>query len=921
MPLQPLPLTIELTDWSAGWMPKPGDPGVPVNAVLDSMNLVLDRGTGTVKTRQGIKALFALAGVDGYGIYALHPYRRTDGAEYLIAVLSRNTQIGNNNVKVVAVDLAAGTLSTISPTKTWNGTNGRHWGAVIDGAYYGGGESDEMYRWFPGIVDRGAWAAALVYKRGDKVTSGGVTYTALREHRSGDGTGDTHDNRPGLATHKSRSTWTTEWHDSVGTPGAFPAWDPTTYDEDDYRPRNYAFKRGDTVSYTYNARGDSYTKNYESLKDIRFDKWDTEKKIYKRGDRVSLKVSGYWQSYEASERHVPDNGNKPGEAASKWSRVRLEPPLDDDGELNAKHWREVPYAPKTRVAAWFGNRLLARHDENHQILIYSRQSKVGEKDNRGRAVVGGAGDPQWDADDWRTGGEGGPAGFQPFETRAGDDIQAIVPFGHYCFVFKRYTTHSIAGRDPETWQIRELDEVGVIGELAATEHDGLMYFISDRGFYVSEGTTIKPVPGSEKIEDYIRQALDHDAVAKDVRLFSFGGYVWICLPTDRSGVPAMTILYEPMTQSFWPVDLAIQAATTARLDGLDRLFFAPPTDTGTTATAVYAWTNPGAAPQSSSTRVLDAVTVTNLVKNPNFENAPSHMTRPVDFNYTTEAKTKFKTSKAAGRRKLGVQVSNLRKEDSVDGPYSGWEGFYQDITVLSNGDHNASIYVRRAQWEKHPKKKPDLKIFFRSTGGTIQIINLVDANYTYAGDGWFRVNRTVTGGTGVAREVGWLIPPAADYHFDQMMVVAGSAPTAYFDGDGGGGDDYSYDGGDTPQLLVYDHPDAGDTDDGDAIRWYLETSWLTFGALQEERRIRRLWALIEGADVEVALRTFSNFRAAEDGQSTTTVTADSPINYHEGVLPEDCHAILVAVEGDSAPASVLGVAIDTELRRIRFGRR
>jgi hypothetical protein len=929
MPLRAMPATIELTDWSQGYVPKPDDPGVPPEALLDAMNMVLDPATGTTHSRPGFKRLFDIEGQAGFRIYTLHPYRRMDGKEYIICVLSRDSETGADNIKVMAYDIVANSWTKISPAVEWNGASGRHWGATIDGAFYGGAEKDPMYRWFPGHVARGAWATGTNYNRGDSVTKGGVTYTALRDHTSHDGTGGTIDSAPDANNRHARLYWTTEWKSDVGTPQDYPEWvEPgvgTTSDTE--RARDYAFKLGDVVKYNWNSGGDNFTKNFEAKRDIRYDKWDADNKKYKKGDKVSTKYDidskgAYWRSWECVETHAPEVANQPGSGGGMWKKVKLSRPMDDDGEINDKDWGEMAAAPQTHIAVWWANRLFARSDKP-QTLLYSRVAKVGQKDNRGKAMIGKAGDPEWDPDDWRARGIG-PAGFLPFETPEGDDITALVPYGDYMAVFKRYSTHIISGRDPETWRVRPLGNIGASYVTAACEYEGLVYFISDRGFYVTEGTQISPVPGSEKLNAYIQDALDFDAAIKDVRLFPFGGFLWIVMPRDRSGNPGQVILYHKPTGSFWPLDIQMQAACVQRYQGSDHLFFSTVNDTGVTVGATYTWDEPGDKPRSKSERDIGGTVHRNTFLNPNF--AAEEDSRPLDWQPTDEAKVALTVTKAAGRGpKKGLLVSNKRKPDSTAGLFNGWEGFFQDHTDETPPSRWQSIYVRRANWQKHPKKRPQLKYLLDLN--PLWVDELVDSNFTYKGNGWWRasVEILVTDEVNEAAK-GFLIPPGADYHFDMAMNT--TADTGYFDGNGGTSADYLFEGADRPYLMLYDHPEAGDQDDTQddpgtmrPIKWFMRTAWLTFGALQEERRIRRLWGMVRGAGVVVALRSFINFKDTPEGELQTTVQTDVPLDYHEAVLPPDCHSISVSVEGESAPAAVVGVALDTEPRRIRFGRR
>lgn len=875
MPLTPLNPVIELSDFSAGVVPETEEVGIPPNALTAAEDVLVDPITGAVIARKGYRRVRELgAGLNGYRLYAMNPYTSAAGVSYIIGVFSNGVAGAADNIKVYAYNLDDGSFNRIdTPGRAWASANGRHYGVTVDGVYYGGGPQEVMYSW--------------------------------------DGT---------------------TWDADPGTP-TFPTWLPMSSGAPtaDQRRKDFAFKTNQAV--TYNSE------NFQSKKDIRYDKWDADMRRYKKGDRVSTTYDidgkgAYWRSWECVEGHEPETANKPGSSPGagkgKWKRVTLAAPLDEDGKLNAKDWNRIPVAPKTHIAVWHGNRLFARNDEGlggKQTLLYSRVAKVSDPDNDEKGTIGKPGDPQWDPDDWKAGGADG-AGFQPFETDKGDPITGLVSFGYYLLVFKRYSTFVIAGINPDTWTVRKLANVGTAYSKAHCEHEGLVYFLSDRGFFVTDGTEVRPAEGSAKMDRWFRAAVDWDNEPKDIELWSHGGFVWMTLPTNRGQNNNRVVLYEPLTQSFWPQniggdgDSGIQTACIARKDGNDHLFFSTVNETGTATFATYAWT--GIPGQSTSTRTLGG-TETNYCENPSFE-ATNQWDKPRLWTKTDADNVTAKATKAAAYRgKLGMELSNKRKAGSLAGPYVGYEGVFINTQVPA-GPARVQVVVRRAHWQKNPERKPAIDFLIAGS-------QPAPSGWKYLGEGrykaWYNYNAS-----GTPQDIGILTAPGTTVEVDSCIITTGSGEATYFDGDGGEtAGDNTYIGAERPYIMQYAHDEAKDTngnwlDDnqtvaysGSHINWMVRTAWLTFGAVREERRIRRLWSLVRGTDISVGIRTFINFRDGDDSSYVQSAGADDPVHYHEGTLPDDCHAIQVEVEGSRSPASFLAVALDTEPRRIRFGTR
>jgi hypothetical protein len=136
------------------------------------------------------------------------------------------------------------------------------------------------------------------------------------------------------------------------------------------------------------------------------------------------------------------------------------------------------------------------------------------------------------------------------------------------------------------------------------------------------------------------------------------------------------------------------------------------------------------------------------------------------------------------------------------------------------------------------------------------------------------------------------------------------------------------DDSDTPLRLIYEYdPDGVNGDDGgsdnygsNAIFAWFYTAWLPFGTAREQRRIRRVWAAVQGA-AHWTVQQFGDWdsttAAANSGAAVRTVTG-SQSQYIEGYVQADCHSLQLYLDVDAAPARLFGLSIDTQPRRKRY---
>ena len=968
MPIETQPNVIEQSDFTAGVFLDVEESGIPKNGLSESLNNLIDVATGSIRSRKGFSRYFDNTANEGYRIYSLHPYTTPGGVRYLVAVLSTNLDAGSDNVMVYSLRLSNSAWTKISPSRNWNSANGRHWGGVVDGTYYGGGEEDEMYSWRPGETDTGAWSAATAYIIGDQATVATIEYRCVRAHTNQ--TPATDANRPKYWVRCFRLT-----------PGVPSFW---TYAGTE-RPADYAFKNEQPVYHTWTKDGDAKTGSFifdyeddnKRSNGIRYPKWEGTRQ-WNLGQHVSVRTTevstdnrkDVWKTFKCIKKHGwDDDATKDFEPnvtltwRTYWTKVKADPPVDSSGRVNLKQWRQVPDCPKSRVGLFHGNRLFLRNDPTQsQTLVYSAQLKMAEKevgfgvdeDNSANDRLGEAGNPQWDSADWRVRGAVG-GGFQPFETAEGDPIQALGSLGYYLVIFKQYSTWVIAGFNPETWTIRQLAPVGAIYAAAVCEHEGLLYFISDAGFFQTDGTQVVPVPGAEKIEGWLRRHVDWAGQPNDITMFSHDGFVWISVPADgqiaeESGAserdPTLVLCYDAVTQSFWPQSISMQAVAKQIKGGSAKLFFSGPNTTATDLTAKQydwgTWSAGSWATDNSGTREAkrkrksrrSAAGIApfdyNLFENPSFESdtkwgAPSEWVKTTldgagSFNYGLVVNS----TKAASRRgRRAAHISNRRAYGWAGGFFNGAEGIKQTITIGSVAACVMQVDYRRANWKDDPERVPSMKFLKNETAHA-------PTGSKSLGNGWFRFYYNFTS-VATALDYGFLVPEASDAHLDcAILTFNAGGVLRYFDGAGGEGNKYSgITGGNRPLIMQYG---TGYTDDegvkeqgsGDIrtrfINTVLRTGWFSFGVLKEERRIRRTWALVRGNTAETFIRTFINYRQRGDVSNIVTTTSDVRGSVHvENYVPDDAYSAQVHVEIEAdRETAILGVALDTEPRRIRY---
>jgi hypothetical protein len=157
-------------------------------------------------------------------------------------------------------------------------------------------------------------------------------------------------------------------------------------------------------------------------------------------------------------------------------------------------------------------------------------------------------------------------------------VEAAWSYGPYLLIFKRQSVWALTGFADENFNVRRLSRhVGAVGPQCVVELDGLVYFLSDDGLYVTDGTAVEEVKGLGRVRQTLIARIDlmHAEGAagnrRDPQMWVMDGQIWIALP---KGGTYITVVYDPRLQSFWQTNLPVQAAHMARAEGIPNLYFA-----------------------------------------------------------------------------------------------------------------------------------------------------------------------------------------------------------------------------------------------------------------------------------------------------------------------------------------------------------
>jgi hypothetical protein len=133
---------------------------------------------------------------------------------------------------------------------------------------------------------------------------------------------------------------------------------------------------------------------------------------------------------------------------------------------------------------------------------------------------------------------------------------------------------------------------------------------------------------------------------------------------------------------------------------------------------------------------------------------------------------------------------------------------------------------------------------------------------------------------------------------------------------------------DVPGSVAYDDDDweaLADTTSTLDIGWGIRTAWFQFGTSHNDRRLRRVWALVRGEAADtVQVDVKKNFESADITTATRTLVGSDQAEFVEGKVGQTgtpLYAVALEISGIAdAATSLMGVGIDTEPIRTRFKR-
>ena len=525
------PEEISLADFSGGWMPDLAPQAVPRHGLLDVNNLLPDRETGTLEVRKGYQRFSNLLQSD-YEIRTMHPFSRNSGKtnelgqQYLMCVLRKMPRPNPreaNDIQIWAVNVQAETAVRVDHTgRIWKHYASGHWGETVDNFYYGGSENDPMYSYKPFFKDGTAnpepWEPdASMGQWASTLWASGQSYSV------GDRRSDTVTiEKTGGGTREVKYVFIcTTAHTSANhnRPGKLRGRDNEKWENMGKHIPIWVdgteYEIGDTVS-------------QEITDTTIFDK-------FPRGYASSNKKS----TFICVRAHTATTSNKP----------------------NGGPWE--PYrAPIANVAKYHASRLFIRDSDAGAGRLHYSDLITAE----------GLFDPtEWDSDNVQG------AGYMDIRSGDGDDIRALETLNKNLIICKRRTVWALRGFNPSTWSLDQIGDVGALYKNGITQHEGLVYFFGDEGFFVTDGVTVQEVENGSVIRDWIHDNVDlEDNNIYRISMISYLGFIWISFPAgDFVTRPNLTLVYDPVTASFWKLNIGSNKFVVQRKDRVDELFFAP----------------------------------------------------------------------------------------------------------------------------------------------------------------------------------------------------------------------------------------------------------------------------------------------------------------------------------------------------------
>lgn len=166
-----------------------------------------------------------------------------------------------------------------------------------------------------------------------------------------------------------------------------------------------------------------------------------------------------------------------------------------------------------------------------------------------------------DATDWTSTNKYTGTGKITVETQDGEKPTGLTNFANHVLLFKRYTMHKLFGEDSTNFNMTQPYGVGCIADRTIVPTRDSLFWLGPDGFYDYMGGAA-PTKISDPIKNYISQInmnyAHHCCAGTD------GRFVYLSLVTGSATVPNVTLKFDLVTRSWWPVSFV---ATSYYLDG------------------------------------------------------------------------------------------------------------------------------------------------------------------------------------------------------------------------------------------------------------------------------------------------------------------------------------------------------------------
>lgn len=137
-----------------------------------------------------------------------------------------------------------------------------------------------------------------------------------------------------------------------------------------------------------------------------------------------------------------------------------------------------------------------------------------------------------------------------FNDGDGEDVTCHIPFLGDLIVFKKTSTHKLAGVNMDDFHRDELDSrVGCVGPRAACTSGLKLYHVGVDGLYEFNGLRSVSLT-DKKIPNFWKNNVNHAYVHK-AAIREWDGLIWVALPEGSSTVNSMVLILDPDGNKFW----------------------------------------------------------------------------------------------------------------------------------------------------------------------------------------------------------------------------------------------------------------------------------------------------------------------------------------------------------------------------------